>query len=198
MKYSLIAECLKRVKTTPWLFILAMSACGLYKTAIANPENDDTQLDFIANPNPDYFIKKGYLVNYDDYNFDGLLDFQVLVSPNASFSLYYYYLWNEKKKKYEENAILSSMGDIVIDKIKKSITSIENSGQGNCIFKYNTYKYLNHTYKLVETLSQKFDKKNGVYIRTHNVLKTNGETSTTIANIAIENCRYSTLSPSSH
>lgn len=177
------------MKMTPWCALLALSIWACCRVVFAYPELDETQLDFLENPNPDYFINKGFLVNYDDYNFDGLMDFQVLVFPNASFSLYYYYLWDENEKKYEANASLSSMGDIIIDKNKKTVTAIEKGGHGNCIFKFNTYKYLNNTYKLVETLAQKYDKKNRVYIRTHSTLKANGETTTTIENISPQNCR---------
>jgi len=177
------------MKTTPWYALLAILVWAFCSVVFAYPELDETQLDFLENPNPDYFIKKGFLVNYDDYNFDGLMDFQVLVFPNASFSLYYYFLWNEQENKYEENARLSSMGNIVLDKNKKTVTAIEKGGQGSCVFKFNTYKYQNNSYKLIETLTQILDKKNGIYVRTHNALKANGEATTTIDTIPPQNCR---------
>lgn len=169
--------------------ILAMVAIWSCQFASGYPEFDESEIDFLNNPNPDYFVKKGYLVNYDDYNFDGLLDFQVLVFPHGLFSLYYYYLWDPQEKKYKEDATLSSLGNVVIDKKEKKIYSIEKGGHGNCEYKFNIYKVQDNSYKLIETQTQKYDKESKLYIRMHNLLDENGDTTTMIENIPPGSCR---------
>ena len=169
--------------------IVALVAMLCCQTVSAYPEIDETEIDFLDNPNPDYFVKKGFLVNYDDYNFDGLLDFQVLVFPNGLFSMYYYYLWDPQQKKYNENATLSSLGNVVIDKKEKKIYSIDKGGHGNCEYKFNIYKLQDNSYKLIETQTQKYDKESKLYIRMHNLLDENGDTTTTIENIPPNSCR---------
>jgi hypothetical protein len=100
----------------------------------------------------------------DDYNFDGYKDYRVLIMPNGKMTLWDYFLFVPKEKKYKNYPALTDLWNPKFDKKNKRIITFAPGGHSGVIFVSSTYYWKDGNIQLIETTVQDWDYERNLYV----------------------------------
>jgi hypothetical protein len=101
-------------------------------------------------PKENYITDKEYELIFDDFNFDGFIDFRLhSFTAKHGQTGYQFYLFNPKKGKFiYSKEIAEVLDDAYIDSSKKTLSHIYKVMGGE--YRLVVYKFINHKLTLIE------------------------------------------------
>ena len=100
-----------------------------------------------------------------DFNFDGHEDYRVFVMPNGRRMEWEHFLFDPNTKEHTSYKELDTLWNTTFNPTNKTVSTYANGGHAGQIYTNETYVWNKGKLKLIEKVSQDWDRKKGLYYK---------------------------------